>query len=118
QPLLAQFSNPPGGCILPSTADGEFKVARYWDAVASDYGILTERETTSEIYRLLEESVRKRMMSDVPFGVFLSGGVDSTSIVALLSQMMSEPVRTFTVGFKDSPDYNELKEARREARET
>jgi asparagine synthase (glutamine-hydrolysing) len=111
--LFAGISKLPAGCMLTCTADGEIKVTRYWDAIARPPDkALTEQETVGEIYRLLEEAVRKRMMSDVPFGVFLSGGIDSTSIVALLSQMISEPVRTFTVGFKDSPDYNELEEAR------
>jgi asparagine synthase (glutamine-hydrolysing) len=118
QTLFAGINKLPAGCMLTCTADGETKVARYWDAVASASDrVLTEEETVGEIYRLLQESVRKRMMSDVPFGVFLSGGVDSTSIVALLSQMISEPVRTFTVGFKDSPEYNELEEARWVAQE-
>jgi len=57
------------------------------------------------------------LMSDVPFGVFLSGGVDSTATVALMSRMMSEPVKTFTVGFRDNQEYNEMDEARRVAQE-
>jgi asparagine synthase (glutamine-hydrolysing) len=118
QTLFAGISKLPAGCMLTCSAGGEIKVTRYWDAVAKTPQIvLTEQETVNEIYRLLEESVRKRMMSDVGFGVFLSGGIDSTSIVALLSRMISEPVSTFTVGFKDSPDYNELAEARSVAEE-
>src|SRR5262245_53270339 len=112
QTLFAGISKLPAGCMLTCTADGEIKVTRYWDAVAKTPDRLTDEDAAAEIYRLLQESVRKRMMSDVPFGVFLSGGVDSTTIVALLSGMISEPVRTFTVGYKDSPDYNELEEAR------
>src|SRR5712691_11992074 len=52
------------------------------------------------------------MMSDVPFGVFLSGGVDSTANVALMAELMDRPVRTFTVGFRDNPIHNETDEAR------
>ena len=65
---------------------------------------------------MLDESVAKRMMSDVPFGVFLSGGIDSTANVALMAQHMSQPVRTFTVGFRDSEAHNELEQARYVAR--
>jgi asparagine synthase (glutamine-hydrolysing) len=53
------------------------------------------------------------MMSDVPFGVFLSGGVDSSANVALMSEQMSRPVETFTVGFSDAEYLNELEPARR-----
>src|SRR5436309_4896158 len=57
------------------------------------------------------------MMSDVPFGVFLSGGVDSSANVALMSELMSRPVETFTVGFSDAEYLNELESARRIARD-
>jgi asparagine synthase (glutamine-hydrolysing) len=115
--LFAGISKLPAGCMLTCTAGGDIKVRRYWDPIGkTPEARLTEPEVTGEIYRLLEEAVRKRTMADVPFGVFLSGGVDSTSIVALLAQMIGEPVRTFTVGFKDNPDYNELDEARWVAR--
>ena len=76
-----------------------------------------ERNDVNGLRRLLKESIAKRMMSDVPFGVFLSGGIDSTANVALMSELMSQPVRTFTVGFKDNPAYNEIEEARLVARE-
>ena len=72
-----------------------------------------ESEHRAEILRLLRDSIRKRMMSDVPFGVFLSGGVDSSANVALMSELMSRPVETFTVGFSDAEYLNELESARR-----
>ena len=52
------------------------------------------------------------MMADVPFGVFLSGGVDSSTNVALMSELMDDPVRTFSVGFEEHEQYNELEYAR------
>src|SRR4029078_10172700 len=55
---------------------------------------------------------RKRMMSDVPFGVFLSGGVDSSANVALMAEQMSRPVETFTVAYKEHEELNELETAR------
>jgi asparagine synthase (glutamine-hydrolysing) len=71
-----------------------------------------EDEHQQKILELLRASIKKRMMSDVPFGVFLSGGVDSSANVALMSELMSQPVRTFTVGFNDTDELNELDSAR------
>jgi asparagine synthase (glutamine-hydrolysing) len=72
-------------------------------------------ETCERLRELLSEAIEKRMMSDVPFGVFLSGGVDSSANVALMSKLMDRPVRTFTVGFEGAPQYNEFSHARRVA---
>jgi asparagine synthase (glutamine-hydrolysing) len=77
----------------------------------------TDEEHKAEILRLLRASITKRMMADVPFGVFLSGGVDSSANVALMSEQMSRPVETFTVGFSDAEYLNELESARRIARQ-
>jgi asparagine synthase (glutamine-hydrolysing) len=63
----------------------------------------------------LREAVSKRMVSDVPIGVFLSGGVDSSTNLALMTEMSDKPIETFTVGFKDFTDLNELHFARRAA---
>lgn len=117
--LFAGIQKLPAGCMLTCDARGEVKVIRYWDAIPPrmDPSIANdERAITNEVRRLLKESIGKRMMSDVPFGVFLSGGVDSTANVALMSELMTQPVRTFTVGFLDDPIHNELEEARYVAR--
>jgi len=119
QTLFAGIQKLPAGCMLTCDARGDVKVTRYWDAIpkqleqpiASD-----ERAISEELRRLLKESIAKRMMSDVPFGVFLSGGIDSTANVALMSELMNNPVRTFTVGFHDNPVHNEIEEARYVAR--
>jgi asparagine synthase (glutamine-hydrolysing) len=116
--LFAGIYKLPAGCLLVCDSRGDIQITRYWDAVVQQPAQeLSEAETAREVLRLLTESIEKRMMSDVPFGVFLSGGIDSTANVALMAQLMTQPVRTFTVGFSDAPDFNEIEEARDVARE-
>ncbi|MGA9769962.1 MAG: asparagine synthase (glutamine-hydrolyzing) [Blastocatellia bacterium] len=118
--LFAGIKKLPAGCMLTCDWRGDVKVTRYWDAIVADMDsalIDDEQAMTEELRRLLTESIEKRMMSDVPFGVFLSGGIDSTANVALMARLMNQPVRTFTVGFRDNPAYNEIEEARKVARE-
>lgn len=120
QTLFAGIQKLPAGCLLTCDARGDIKITRYWDAVSAQSTPIAqqdEHEIAEELRRLLRESIAKRMMSDVPFGVFLSGGVDSTANVALMSELMDQPVRTFTIGFHDNPAYNEIEEARFVARE-
>jgi asparagine synthase (glutamine-hydrolysing) len=115
QTLFAGIQKLPAGCMLTCDIRGEVKITRYWDAIPAklDSAIADdEHAIAEELCRLLKESIAKRMMSDVPFGVFLSGGIDSTANVALMSELMSKPVRTFTVGFRDNPVHNEIEEAR------
>ncbi len=117
----------PAAHLLEVDATGEMAFRRYWDA-APGQGIAPEETKglsdaaledfyTRGIRRRLEGAIEKRMMSDVPFGVFLSGGIDSSANVALMSQMTDRPVETFTVGFKDYQHLNELEHANRVARD-
>jgi asparagine synthase (glutamine-hydrolysing) len=100
--------------------DGTLRTETYWDP----FGAAADEDATSgdpdriagRIRELLSSAVEKRMMSDVPFGVFLSGGLDSSANVALMSRLMNRPVRTFSVGFVDQPQYNEFEHARKVAR--
>lgn len=106
------------GHMLTLERDGQLKIQQYWDALPPLKPVIrTDTEHQQEILKLLRESIRKRMMSDVPFGVFLSGGVDSSANVALMSEQMSRPVETFTVGFSDAEYLNELESARRIAKQ-
>jgi asparagine synthase (glutamine-hydrolysing) len=111
------FKLPPG-CRATIDRRGAMKVEPYWDPLESaERSAENPDECVSRVRALLDESVRLRMMSDVPIGAFLSGGIDSSSIAALMARRSSRPVKTFTVGYKDSEVSNELAYARQIARE-
>jgi len=90
---------------------------RYWSArEAVEQGLQNpfhgnDREAVTELDRLLKESVRDRMIADVPLGAFLSGGIDSSTIVALMQAQSTRPVKTFTIGFQEA-GYNEAEYAK------
>ena len=116
--LFRDIQKLPAGHVLILKRDGSVDIKRYWDALPpSHLPDASEADHRAEILRLLRDSIRKRMMSDVPFGVFLSGGVDSSANVALMSELMTRPVETFTVGFSDAEYLNELDSARRIAKQ-
>jgi asparagine synthase (glutamine-hydrolyzing) len=94
--------------------DGKIETQRYWQTDFSRKIKITEEEAIEETTRILREAVRLRMISEVPLGAFLSGGVDSSAVVALMAQESSSPVKTFSIGFEEQ-DYSELKYARRVA---
>jgi asparagine synthase (glutamine-hydrolysing) len=100
-------------------ADGSTTSDIFWSpmspALVAENAARSEAELEERLIELLRASIKKRMMSDVPFGVFLSGGVDSSTNVALMSELMSEPVRTFSVAFAEHEHYNELGFARQVA---
>ena len=115
QTLFRDIRKLPAGHTLVVGRDGATRMTRYWDALpARDHGSAerSDEEHRAEILRLLRGSIKKRMMSDVPFGVFLSGGVDSSANVALMSELMQQPIRTYTVGYRDQEELNELEPAR------
>jgi asparagine synthase (glutamine-hydrolysing) len=116
--LFKGINKLPPGYFMVCSENGNIYHNQYWDAIvqtaAEDY---PEEYYIEEIGRLLSESIEKRMMSDVPFGVFLSGGIDSSTNVAFMAKLMNRPVDTFSVGFKDQPDYNEFDYARQVAAE-
>jgi len=88
----------------------------FWDPLSptrtEELAQATESDLEERLLSLLRAAIEKRMMSDVPFGVFLSGGVDSSTNVALMSELMTDPVKTFSVAFKEYERYNELDYAR------
>lgn len=87
--------------------DGQTRIERYWQADFGRKTALTMEEAAKAVRELLADSVRRRLISDVPLGAFLSGGIDSSTIVALMSQVSPEPVRTFSVGFEGNDLQND-----------
>lgn len=113
QTLFQGVQKLPAGHMLVVDRDGAARMTQYWDALPPVSPVVrSEAEHQKNILELLRASIKKRMMADVPFGVFLSGGVDSSANVALMSELMTQPVRTFTVGFHDTEELNELESAR------
>jgi asparagine synthase (glutamine-hydrolysing) len=94
--------------------DGKIETKRYWLPNFSHKIKITEEEAIEETTRLLRESTRLRMIAEVPLGAFLSGGVDSSTVVALMAQESPNPVKTFSIGFEEQ-DFSELKYAKRVA---
>jgi asparagine synthase (glutamine-hydrolysing) len=117
--LFRGISKLPAGHTLTLTREGECTVERWWDVAAAeapDPAFLASPDACADHVRnLLEQAVQERLMADVPFGVLLSGGVDSTAITALTRKLHGGPLRTFSVGFTDAPDLDELSHARRAA---
>ncbi len=101
----------PAESMIFDISSGKLSISKYWEM---DYNLnvnLSKAEMMDLIDEQLTESVKLHMVSDVPLGAFLSGGIDSSSIVALMSKCSSQPVKTFTIGFREQK-YNELEYAR------
>ena len=94
--------------------DGKIETKRYWLPDFSNKIKISETEAIEETTRILREATKMRMISEVPLGAFLSGGVDSSIIVALMAQESEKPVKTFSIGFEEQ-DFSELKYAKRVA---
>jgi asparagine synthase (glutamine-hydrolysing) len=111
--LFQSINKLPAAHFLKLSADGKLQIKRYWDPFGTiiPYSNWNEEELETELIKLLRDAIKIRMMSDVPFGVFLSGGIDSSLNVALMTEFMDRPIDTFTVGFKDLIKYNELEYA-------
>jgi len=93
---------------------GDITLERYWQPDFSKKIDISEEEAGERAIQILRDSVKVRLMSEVPLGAFLSGGIDSSAVVALMSQESSDPVKTFSIGFEEQ-DFSELHHARRVA---
>ncbi len=90
--------------------NGALILEKYWSPIEANqkYTDLDEVQVQEEVLRILRQAIKDRMMSDVPFGVFLSGGIDSSLNVALMAELMDRPIDSYSVGFKELEKYNEL----------
>src|SRR6266536_419804 len=105
---------PPASTLVLSLDGGEPVVSRYWSLRFAPDVRVTEGEWIERLRAELTDAVRCHMISDVPIGAFLSGGLDSSTVVALMAQASGAPVRTFSIGF-DEADFDELRFARQVA---
>lgn len=116
----------PPACILHAMPDGRAEIKKYWDLpekissghaagdkIKTNGGEFKDllQEKKEQLFKLAEESVRIRLESEVPLGAFLSGGLDSSVVVALMARVSGKPVRTFSVGFREE-EFSELPYAR------
>lgn len=115
--IFDEIQKLPGGCFLEYNR-GRITIQRYWDLPSQPQSKDVSSSLDSlqdEFFHLLQESVRMRLLSDVPLGAFLSGGIDSSAIVGLMHAAGASPLKTFSIGFEDAT-YNELNHARRIAK--
>jgi len=104
----------PAGHSLTVDKNGKLDIRQYWELHFNENGYQAH-DLEKDLAALLQDAVKIRLMSDVPLGAFLSGGIDSSIIVGLMAKVMDQPVKTFSIGFEDST-YNELHYARQIAR--
>jgi len=107
----------PGHSLLISLKDkGDIKLKQYWDLEFDESIKGTEQEISEQLIEQLKEATKIRMVSEVPIGAFLSGGVDSSAIVAMMANLSDKPVNTCAIGF-DHQAYDESKYARQVAKQ-
>ncbi len=112
--IYAEVTKLEPGCALELGPSGEPRITRFWRFAYRPSPPAPEREWVERFRDTFTACVRRHLQSDVPLGAFLSGGVDSSAVVAAMTRVMDEPVRTFTIGFSDSA-YDEAPIARQVA---
>jgi len=104
--IFTQVKKLPPAHFILIKKDRQIEIKSYWDLRWEPDYSLTKQECIDETRRLLLQVVEDRLVSDVPFGAFLSGGVDSSAVVSAMAKIMNIPIKTFTIGFKES-DFDE-----------
>src|SRR5438552_4051997 len=105
----------PAGVVVID-ADGRMESRRYWQLKFPEAGQelkVDRRDARERVRHLVTDAVSRRLVSDVPLGAFLSAGIDSTIVVGVMSGLMNEPVKTFTIGFDGAPAFDETAAARK-----
>ena len=108
--IYREIAKLPAGHFL-RYAEGEIKIRRYWDFEYQENSERSESVCAERLREAIRESVKLHLISDVPLGAFLSGGMDSSTVVASMSEENASPVKTFSIGFQDD-EFNELPYAR------
>ena len=116
--LFKDIKKLPAAHYLTLDNVGHLETKRYWSSIQDTEYRIPDAENKEEFYiqkirSLLEDSIQKQMVSDVPFGCFLSGGIDSSTNAVLMSKAMGKPVETFSISYKDYPEFDEFKYSRK-----
>jgi asparagine synthase (glutamine-hydrolysing) len=106
---------PPGNILTIDLSTGKLNIKEYWNLKEVQIQNITYEEAKKQVHELLIDSVMIRLQSDVPFGSFLSGGIDSALVSSIAAKVSKEPIRTFSIGFED-PKYDESKLAAKYAK--
>ena len=114
--FFAGVQSVPPGQVLTVEQGGDPRLQRYWEPPVPEPGPASAPgaldDCASEVRVRLTQAVERRLVADVPLGAFLSGGVDSSAVVAIMAGLRSSPVRTFTIGFEDDEGFDERPYAR------
>src|SRR6185369_3307738 len=97
----------PPGHAMTVGIDGSVQMERFWEPSYREDDSITDSEAITKSRELLEQAVRRQLVADVPIGVLLSGGMDSSTLVALMARQTRERIHTYSVGFEDQ-SFNEL----------
>ncbi|MCZ6798866.1 MAG: asparagine synthase (glutamine-hydrolyzing) [Nitrospirae bacterium] len=111
--IYQEIQELPPGCIL-KYENGRIDVRRYWELHYESEDSQTDLEYAEQFLDLFRGAVRRQLVSDVPLGAFLSGGVDSTAVVGVMSEFTGEPVKTFTIGYGSKEAYYDERKIARE----